>query len=210
MIAVSLMLSPLAAGTGAVLEKAYAALSAAFASYASFEHPALQGVEYADGISIFPERISFIRSDISTYEGSFQFFSSGSSSAMSIYRMLVPQSVYDRIGADGIQAGDFILDGVVRFHWLSEEAPEHFALLDDWTGAEVSVSLSLVVTGRISPEGTVIEGDVILRGGNGRTVTADPEDSIITVDGSVISIDPSILIVAMFGGGQNGQVQRIS
>lgn len=194
-------------GADIAAEGAYAATAAAFASYSSSEHLALQGVSYSEGRDIFPTLISFSRSDISTYPMSFQFFSSGTE-AEAFYKLLVPEYIMERLSAVPVGEGDLIVDGTVRFTWLSEEGPEHYAMLTDFTGARVSVSVSLVVTGRLAGDGVVLEGDVILTGGRGRTVSVAP-GSTIMIDGETIGVDPTVFTIAVFGG-NNGQMQRIS
>ena len=202
----ALSLSPLA-GADIAAEGAYAATAAAFASYSSPEHPALQGVSYSEGMDIFPSMISFSRSDISTYPMSFRFFSSGSS-AEAFFRLLMPGDIMERLSSIQIGEGDLIIDGTVRFTWLSDEGPEHYAPLPDLTGARVSVSISLVVTGRLAGDGVVLEGDVILVGGSSRTVSVAP-GSTIMIDGEAIGVDPAVFTLAVFGG-ENGQMQRVS
>ena len=194
-------------GADIAAEGAYAATAAAFASYSAPEHPALQGVGYSEGMDIFPSMISFSRSDISTYPMSFQFFSSGSS-AEAFFRLLMPQYIMEHLSSVSIGPGDLIVDGVVRFTWLSEEDPEHYASLSDLSGASVAVSISLVVTGNLAGDGVVLEGDVILLGGNGRTVSVAP-GSTIMIDGETIGVDPTVFTIAVFGG-EYGQMQRVS
>lgn len=204
---VALSLFPLAAEPGIAAEGAYAATAAAFASYASAGRPALQGVSYSEGLGIFPSMISFSRSDVSTYPMSFQFFSSGSR-AETLFRLLVPDYVQEHVFSSQIGAEDLVVDGTVRFIWLSEKDPEYFDGKSDLTGASVSLAISLIVTGNLAGDGVIIEGDIILTGGEGRTVSITP-GSTIMIDGVATEVDPLVFTIAMFGG-EYGQMQRIS
>ena len=206
-VIVALSLFPLAAEPGIAAEGAYAATAAAFASYVSAGRPALQGVSYSEGLGVFPSMISFSRSDVSTYPMSFQFFSSGSR-AETLFRLLVPDYVQEHVFSSQIGAEDLVVDGTVRFTWLSEKDPEYFDDRSDLTGASVSLAISLIVTGNLAGDGVILEGDIILTGGEGRTVSIAP-GSTIMIDGVATEVDPLVFTIAMFGG-EYGQMQRIS
>lgn len=206
-VIVALSLFPLAAEPAIAAEGAYAATAAAFASYVSAGRPALQGVSYSEGLGVFPSMISFSRSDISTYPMSFQFFSSGSK-AEALFRLLMPEHILEHVFSSQISAEDLVVDGTVRFTWLSEQDPEYFDDKSDLTGASVSLAISLIVTGNLAGDGVILEGDIILTGGEGRTVSIAP-GSTIMIDGVATEVDPLVFTIAMIGG-EYGQMQRIS
>ena len=144
---------------------------------------------------------------VSTYPMSFQFFSSGSR-AETLFRLLVPDYVQEHVFSSQIGAEDLVVDGTVRFTWLSEKDPEYFDGKSDLTGASVSLAISLIVTGNLAGDGVILEGDIILTGGEGRTVSIAP-GSTIMIDGVATEVDPLVFTIAMFGG-EYGQIVTVA
>ena len=81
---------------------------------------ALQGVTVVSGKGLIPSRISFVRSDVSTYADSLSFFSgdvsfsSDDGTPESLPMKVVSDRVVERLRREGFSAGEVILDGSVR------------------------------------------------------------------------------------------------
>ena len=134
------------------VEGVYDGVVSAMASYLAVPRVALQGVTVVSGKGLIPSRISFVRSDVSTYADSLSFFSgdvsfsSDDGTPESLPMKVVSDRVVERLRREGFSAGEVILDGSVRV----VETPELDALSlledDDWSDCiYVRCSLSMLV-----------------------------------------------------------------
>ena len=179
----------------------YDGVMSAMASYLSQPRIALQGVRVVQGEGIIPRRISFVRSDVSTYSDSLSFFGNGpsfSASQNSMERLpsLIPmERVISRLRRAGWKAGEVVLDGSVRVTESEGAEAESFISSDDWSFLSVRFSVSMAVTGASVNGGAVVEGTFLLSGGTGRTVTIEAES--LTVDNVPVDAAPAVI---SFGG----------
>ena len=165
------------------VEGVYDGVVSAMASYLAVPRVALQGVTVVSGKGLIPSRISFVRSDVSTYADSLSFFSgdvsfsSDDGTPESLPMKVVSDRVVERLRREGFSAGEVILDGSVRV----VETPELDALSlledDDWSGCiYVRCSLSMLVTGTLAGQGEVVEGIFTVKGGPGCTIVIETEE----------------------------------
>lgn len=185
-------------GVGSAIEGVYDGILSAMASYMSEPQITLQGVSVVNGAGFVPRLISFLRSDVSTYQGSLAFFSNGLSfngdySFTRMPQLLQTDVLQEHLTSRGFGPGDVILDGSVRL--IEGGDFDKSALVpDDWSSLHARISLSIMATGRLCEPGVIIEGDVIIDGGIGRTVTINAEN--LKVNNKMINSDPIVLSFA--------------
>lgn len=152
---------------------AYMAFASAIASYYSDPRVGLQGVSFDDADGIVPDEISFVRSDISTYQSSFAFFSDDQRAG---FVMDVIEEIMQGRSLP-LSEGELIVDGTIRVTGKSGMD----ALTDgddDWSGAELDFTASLALDGSSLAHGIIIEGVFHAAGMDGRTVAITTENFI--------------------------------
>ncbi len=179
-------LSALAGADSDVLaaDYAYRALASAIAAYCSDPPVGLQGVSFSGSGEVLPSSVSFVRSDISTYQSAFQFFSDS----------LFYGQVLDLVGgAWELAPGSVIIDGTVRIDGI-ESLMEIESGVDDWTGAELSLAASVIVDGSLFSSAVIVEARFLVEGGEARTIRVVNEDLLIngieySLEDAVYSLD---------------------
>ncbi len=191
----------LTAGGEAALAGLSDGVMSAVASYLSEPRIALQGVTVVQGEGVVPLRISFVRSDVSTYAASLSFFDQGMSmngsteAVTPLPEMLPTDLVQNWLQWHDFAAGDIVLDGSVRLLEGEAVSAAELAAVSDWSFFHVRFSLSIMATGALAGGGSIIEGVVDIYGEEGRTMRVEAGN--LTVDGETISAEPVFL---SFGG----------
>ena len=166
-------------------EAAHFAFAAAIASYYSNPQVSLQGVTFDTYDAAVPGQISFIRSDLSTYQDSFGFFSDDRRAGfvMNIIAKFISGDM------EMPSAGELIADGTIRVTessglgpWLKET--------DDWSGTGFRFSVSLMIDGSLLSGGNVVEGSFKVTGSENRTVLIEPE--YFRINGSDFRLEDSV------------------
>lgn len=181
------------------IEGVYDGVISAMASHLSVPRVALQGVTVVRGEGLLPVRVSFVRSDVSTYADSLSFFSDGvafGSDGRSVEELPVKdvsEMVVRRLWRAGFLPGEMILDGSVRVI-DSEDLDAHSLMSDDdWSDdIHARCSVSVLATGTLASSGQVVEGTFIVRGGEGRTLTIEAEE--LAVNGEEVEAEPVHLV----------------
>ena len=168
-------LSAMQDGAEVAVEGVCDGILASAASFSSEPRIMLQGVTADGGDGNNPYRISFVRSDVSTYEAAFGFFGNGVSvngsqpqAGRNYLRVLAA-----KLAGAGLHSGDLILDGSVR-------------LLEN-SGGILRLHVSVMASGHLVPEGAVVDG-VFFLAYSDNTVTIGAES--LTVNGMAMDIDP--------------------
>ena len=188
-------------GAEVAVNGVYDGVMSAMASYLSQPRIALQGVRVVQGEGVIPKRISFVRSDVSTYSDSLSFFGHGpsfSASQNSMERLpsLIPMDfVISRLRKSGWNPGEVVLDGSVMVIEAEGAEVDGFISSDDWSFLSVRFIVSMAVTGTMIGNGAVVEGAFLISGGSGRTVTIETES--LTVNSEPVDAAPAVI---SFGG----------
>ena len=141
----------------------YDGVMSAMASYLSQPRIALQGVRVVQGEGIIPRRISFVRSDVSTYSDSLSFFGNGPSFSAS-------QNSMER------------LPSLIPMERVISRLRRARAPARKGAGSATGASVN---------GGAVVEGTFLLSGGTGRTVTIEAES--LTVNNVPVDAAPAVI-----------------
>lgn len=150
----------------------------------------LQGVQFEYGEAILPSKISFVRSDLSSYLESLKFspfrekrwyesFLSQGDIPLDPVRTLA----IGYLEASGYEKGEVILDGTVEID-LSD------ITIDDatsWPNGKVLLSISLLVGSSELGESLIVEGEIEIRSGEVGKITVYSEN--LRINGELMSID---------------------
>ena len=187
----------LSGGTEAALEGVSNGIAATIASHLSEPQVALQGVSISGGKGAIPSLVSFVRSDVSTYPGSLAFFGTGvsidgySSAATAAGQLLATDDIRQQLEKSRFAEGDLVLDGSLRLIEGGDFTISDLVSKDDWSGLYALMSMSIMVTGSLAGDGIVVEGSLILSGGNDRSMTIAAEN--LRINSEKISAGPIVL-----------------
>ena len=179
------------------IEGIYDGILAAVASSITVPRVALQGVTVVRDGSIIPVRISFVRSDVSGYSDSLQFFSNGAGN--SILSAISSEEYLSAISGFAVHAlnhsdfstGEIILDGSVRRIEADPVVLDDFVRNDDWSEFDGLFSFSFLVTGKLIDDGMIVEGTFSISGGAEKTMTIRAES--LKVDNVEYKLEPAVL-----------------
>ena len=179
----------------AAIEGIYDGILAAVASSITVPRVALQGVTVVRDKNLIPVRISFVRSDVSSYSDSLQFFSNGAGSSImsaissDAYLSAISGFAIHALNHSDFQADEIVLDGSADFIELDD-----LIYRDNWNGIDGRFSLSMLVTGRLADDGVIVEGTFVIEGGYNRTMTIRAES--LKVNNEDYELEPVTLQAA--------------
>lgn len=163
------------------IDGAYAGFVTAVVSETTEPKVNLQGVTSVPGLGLLPENISFVRSDISSYQNALRFFAPSDRVAL-VNSFLDSLSDGDYIPIGDFHEGDLVLDGMVRSRFRSVDRTA-----EDAPKSVVELLFSFVVTGRRVGESIVLEGGCVFNEYDGGRIEAEPENFYINGTRYVLS-----------------------
>ena len=166
------------------IDGAYAGFVTAVVSEVTEPKINLPGVTATPGPGLLPESISFVRSDISSYQNALRFFAP--SDRVALVNSLLSSCTEDSyIPIGEFHEGDLLLDGLVRTRFKSGE-----------NGAKsvVELSFSFVVTGKRVGESIVLEGGCVFYEYEGCRVEALP--GVFYINGTPYALSPVVLDIS--------------
>ena len=163
------------------VDGAYTAFASAIASYYSDPKVGLQGVTFDSLAGPVPGEISFVRSDISTYQGSFGFFADDTRSTL----VMAIINGFMQGHSMALSAGELVVDGTMRVTGSSGITPE-LGASGNWDGAELRFTASLALDGKLLSHGIIVEGSFRIIGMENRSIELETE--YFKVDGVEYSL----------------------
>ncbi len=192
--------SAFATAASAAIEGIYDGILAAVASSITVPRVALQGVTVVRDKNLIPVRISFVRSDVSSYSDSLQFFSNGAGSSImsaissDAYLSAISGFAIHALNHSDFHADEIVLDGSVRRLDADFIELDDLIYRDNWNGIDGRFSLSMLVTGRLADDGVIVEGTFVIEGGYNRTMTIRAES--LKVNNEDYELEPVTLQAA--------------
>ncbi len=175
-----------------------ATLDGAFSAVASVvadEEIPLQGVSVEYTRQGFPWRISFTRSDLSSFLESLSF---NSGSDLRWYQALlangessfapIREKAISYLENSGYEKGDAILDGTITFFTANARNLDSLLSSYSWKDVEIPLRISLIISSRNYPSSLIVEGDIKIIGGDESNITVYSDK--LRINGETISFAP--------------------